>query len=98
MFEGCTALQNLNGITKWDTSNVKNMSAMFCGCKKLKKINLINWNTENVLYFSGMFYECEELKSLKSISKFNFSKRTYVLNVLLLPKFSRITKYEKFLY
>ena len=38
MFSGCSSLNNLPDISKWDTKNVTNMGYMFSGCSKLKKI------------------------------------------------------------
>ena len=35
MFEGCSLLSNLSDISKWNTSNVTNMSYMFHGCSSL---------------------------------------------------------------
>ena len=37
-------------IGKWNTSNVNDMSGMFCGAKKFNKDYIINWNTSNVIY------------------------------------------------
>ena len=33
MFNWCKSLNSLPDISKWNTSNVKNMSWMFDGCK-----------------------------------------------------------------
>ena len=38
MFYGCSSLNNLPDISKWDTKNVTYMGSMFYGCSKLKKI------------------------------------------------------------
>ena len=32
MFYGCKSLNNLEGISNWDTKNVTNMRYMFWGC------------------------------------------------------------------
>ena len=34
MFYGCSSLNNLPDISKWDTKNVTDMSYMFSGCNK----------------------------------------------------------------
>ena len=39
----------------FDTSNVTNMSYMFCGQEKLKTLDVSNWDTSNVTDMSGMF-------------------------------------------
>ena len=41
MFSGCSSLNNLPDISKWDTKNVTDMSGMFRGCSKLKKMCLV---------------------------------------------------------
>ena len=43
MFYDCSSLNNLEGISKWDTKSVTNMSLMFFGCatKKIPK-NFLN--------------------------------------------------------
>ena len=35
MFWGCSSLQSLPDISKWDTKNVTSMSSMFYGCNSL---------------------------------------------------------------
>ena len=51
-------------LSGWKTSNVKNMSYMFCDCKNLESLNLSGWDTSSVEIMIGMFYDCENLKSL----------------------------------
>jgi surface protein len=36
MFRGCSSLNNLNGIGKWNVSNGEDFSDMFQGCLSLK--------------------------------------------------------------
>jgi len=38
MFFGCSSLNNLPDISKWDTKNVENKSYMFEGCNSLNNI------------------------------------------------------------
>ena len=47
MFNRCISLISLD-ISKFDTSNVINMSYMFSNCENLKSLNLNNFNTLNV--------------------------------------------------
>ena len=35
MFRGCSSLSSLPDISKWNTSNVTNMSNMFSGCSNI---------------------------------------------------------------
>ena len=65
MFYEC---KDLPDISKWNTSNVNNMSAIFYDCNNLPDIS--KWNTSNVTDMSYMFYHC---KDLPDISKWNTS-------------------------
>ena len=38
MFYNCSNLNSLPDISKWNTTNVNDMSYMFDGCKKLSNI------------------------------------------------------------
>lgn len=42
LFEN-SMLRNFKGIETWDTSNVKDMSSMFCGAKSFN-YDISNWN------------------------------------------------------
>jgi len=55
MFNGCSALSNLN-ISSFRTQNVENMSYMFNDCQSLTTIDVSNFNTESVNDISRMFY------------------------------------------
>ena len=60
-------------LSKFDTSNVTDMSFMFCDCINLEHLNLSNFNTNNAKNLYKMFWNCENLKEL-DISSFNISK------------------------
>ena len=47
-------------VSKWDTSNVKNMSYMFYKCYKFTGKGIGNWNVSNVKDIGGMFAGCEK--------------------------------------
>lgn len=64
MFSECENLRAINGINKWDTSNVCFMNSMFYGCKSLESLDLSSFNTSNVENMYEMFSECENLKEL----------------------------------
>jgi len=52
MFYGCESLISMPILSKWNTSNVNNMSYMFYGCKLLISLpNIFNWiiKTEKVV-------------------------------------------------
>lgn len=65
MFNGCSALTTLNGISDWDTSYVKYMARMFSGCVGLTSLDLSSWDTSMVTSTKGMFKECSSLKTIK---------------------------------
>ena len=72
LFSGCYSLTSLPDISKWDVSNVKNMSFLFSGCSFLENIpDISKWNTINIENISGLFYECSSLISIPDISKWN---------------------------
>jgi surface protein len=48
----------------WNVSNVTNMSSMFRGCKKLKRIYVKTWDTSNVTLMDHMFFDCRSFVSL----------------------------------
>ena len=69
MFCECSLLSSLPDISKWDTSNVTNMSGMFNACESLSSLpDISKWNTSNVTNMSGMFDECSSLHETKSLS------------------------------
>ena len=66
-----------NYITFLKTSNVTNMSHMFCKCNSLISLpDISNWNTSKVINMSCMFKRCNSLISLPDISKWNTSNVT----------------------
>ena len=72
MFYGCSSLNSLPDISKWDTKNVTNMSYMFSGCSSLKSFPDISiWNIKNVTSTCSMFHRCSSLESLPDISKWD---------------------------
>ena len=68
-------------ISKWDTSNVKNMSYMFYRCYKFTGKGLENWNVSNVIDMSYMFCDCENFNC--DLSKWNVSNVTDMSNLFI---------------
>ena len=68
------SLTNLN-LSNFNTSQVANMSYMFCYTISLTSLNLSNFNTSNVTDMSYMFYIMPNLTSL-NLSGFDTSKVT----------------------
>ena len=56
MFLECNSLISLPDISKWNTSNVNDMSEIFRECNSLISLpDISKWNTPNV---NDMFDEC----------------------------------------
>ena len=72
MFNRCWKLTNLD-VSRFDTSNVTNMHAMFYGCN-VTSLDVSHFDTSNVTDMSSMFGSCD-LTSL-DLSGFDTSKVT----------------------
>ncbi len=64
MFSGCTKLTKIDGISSWETPNLKYMSNMFENCSSLTSLNLWKLNTQNVTSMTCVFRNCSSLTSL----------------------------------
>lgn len=69
-------------LVKIDTSNVTDMSYMFCYCGNLTTLDLSGWDTSNVTDMNSMFFNCTSLTSL-DLSSFDTSKVTNVNNMFV---------------
>ena len=66
----CHSLVSLPDISKWNLSNVIDMSSLFYDCNSLISIpDISKWKLKNVDDISYMFYECKSLVSLPALSK-----------------------------
>ena len=72
MFYGCP----LNELPQLDTSNVKDMTSMFDGCKNLTTIPQID--TSNVTRMNQMFYHCSNLTTIPQIDTSMVNSMTYM--------------------
>ena len=70
-------LTSITGLYYLNTSEVTNMSHMFDGCLKLKKLNMSTFDTAKVRYMDSMFRYCSSLTSL-DLSSFNTAKVIYM--------------------
>ena len=57
-------------VSKWDVSNVTDMSWMFCQCENFNQ-DISNWDVSNVKNTSSMFYKCKSFN--QDISNLDFS-------------------------
>ena len=65
MFSDCQSLELLPDISKWNTSNVTNMSGMFANCIFLSYLpDLSKWSINKVIDINEIFSCCSSLKSL----------------------------------
>ena len=63
-------MESIPDISKWDTSNVKDMSYMFSGCSSLISLPYIdNWNYNKVVKFDGIVRNCKRLENIPPFLK-----------------------------
>ena len=65
-------LTEIKGIENLNTSEVRNMRAMFFSCRRLKSIEVSHFDTKAVEDMGGMFSNCTNLESI-NVSHFNTS-------------------------
>lgn len=75
LFFNFTALESIEGMEYFDTSNVTNMHGLFFRCSSLKQIDLSNFDTSNVTNMEAMFYCCFALIEC-DVSSFDTSRVT----------------------
>ena len=75
LFSKAVNLAAIDGIEKWDTSNVTDMHGMFQNCKSLTSLDVSGWDTSKATSMYGMFYGCSSLPSL-DVSGFDTSNVT----------------------
>ena len=59
-------------MSRWDVSNVRDMSYMFDGCTSLQNLGVSGWDVSNVRDMSYMFDECTSLQNL-DVSRWDVS-------------------------
>ena len=64
LFVGSAAGVKTLDLSGWKTSNVKDMSWMFGGCKTLESLDLSGWDVSNVKTMNDMFACCENIEYL----------------------------------
>ena len=72
IFSNCSSLLLLPDISKWDTSNVIDMSKTFYNCSSLLLLpDISKWDTSNVIDMNKMFYNCISLSLYPDLSNWN---------------------------
>ena len=70
-------------ISKWNTSNVTDMSYMFYECSSLSFLpDISKWNASNVSDMKFMLHGCSSLSFLPDISKWNTKISTKMKNII----------------
>lgn len=72
MFNGFSAVTEINGNNLIDTSNVTRMHSMFSGCEALTSLDLSGFDTSKVKTVGHMFSSCKALATV-DISSFSVS-------------------------
>ncbi len=74
-FDGCSNLQEIEGLQYLNTEEVTNMFWMFFGCRSLTALDVSHFNTVKVTNMGDMFSQCMALTNL-DVSNFNTSNVT----------------------
>lgn len=64
LFSGLSNLQTIEGLDKFDTQSVTNMTQMFGGCSSLTALDLSGFDFSNVASAYAMFGDCSSLRNL----------------------------------
>lgn len=76
IFNNCSSLTNIDGISTWDMSRVYEFTSIFNNCKSLVSLDLSTWDFSNVTNTSSMFQRCTALTSIVGINNWNTAKVT----------------------
>lgn len=64
MFDGCTGLGSIQGLDKWDVSNVSKCHQAFYYCCSMQAIDVGNWRISPSGTIQAMFYRCSAVREL----------------------------------
>lgn len=81
-FKEYTGTDLTEEIFNLDTSNIVNMSEMFCGCQNITSLDISQWNTSNVTSMQKMFSGCNNLANV-NVSNLDTSKVTDISSLFL---------------
>ena len=70
-------LVDIKGMSGWDMKNVINMSGMFLGCRRLKKIDFPELDNKISKDMSYMFTGCFEINDIGGLLGYNISNDTW---------------------
>lgn len=86
MFSGCTAMQFISNVDRWDVSQVTNMSYMFNWAEQFNQ-DLASWDVSSVADMSFMFWEAMAFNG--NISRWDVSSVTNMSGMLGCTRFNR---------
>lgn len=92
MFRECSSLTSID-VSRFNMSNIKNISQMFTGCSSLTSIDVSNWNTHNLEDISFMFEGCS---SLTSIDVSNWDATNLISTICMFDRCSSLTNIQLF--
>ncbi|BDR56858.1 BspA family leucine-rich repeat surface protein [Xylocopilactobacillus apis] len=64
IFDGCTAMTSIEGLTNLNTTNVEDYNSMFNYCKSLTSLDFSNFNTVKSIVMFRFMRHCENITSL----------------------------------
>lgn len=81
MFAFSPKLKQIKGLNRLDFSHIKNMCALFTGCKSLEELDVTGWNTERVTDMGAVFMNCYNLKTIRGLETWNTSNVRYMTSM-----------------
>ena len=96
MFSNCKSLISLPNISKWNLTNVVNMSYLFSNCESLLSLpDLSRWDIFNLDYVQNLFENCFSLLIIPDINLIkNNNNETKKMNLLQNITKSKLKKNE----
>jgi surface protein len=69
MFGVCKSLENINGLSEWNVSNVEDFGGMFHRCTSLYNLDgLKDWNVGHAVSMAYMFKRCKVLENVDALT------------------------------
>mgnify|MGYP002531177836 CR=1 FL=1 len=81
MFAFSPKLKQIKGLNRLDFSHIKNMCALFTGCKSLEELDVTWWNTERVTDMGAVFMNCYNLETIRGLETWNTSNVRYMTSM-----------------
>ena len=76
------ATKTVDGVVRWDMSNMKDMAGMFYYAASLENVNgAADWNTSSVTDMSSLFHNAASLNNIDGVSNWNTSSVTNMSNL-----------------